>query len=151
MKITQPEKAPDAAVGRAKRPRRSAAEWATIVARWKRSGKSSREYAVAHGLQAATLLWWSSQGQRGGAGAAALAMRSPAVVDRAATSGPSGTPAFLPVEVTGGRGDDVGQVAGPRLRAEVLLGGGRRVRLRGRLTLPEFVQLLNAIEGGAAC
>ena len=151
MKITQPEKAPDAAVGRAKRPRRSAAEWATIVARWKRSGKSSREYAVAHGLQAATLLWWSSQGLRGGARTAALPRRSPAVVDRAATRGPSGTPAFLAVRVTAGRGDDVGQVAAPRVRAEVLLAGGRRVRLRGRLTLPEFVQLLNAIEGGAAC
>ena len=73
------------------------------------------------------------------------------MVDCAATSGPSGTPAFLPVEVTGGRGDDVGQLAGLRVPAEVLLGGGRRVRLRGRLTLPEFVQLLNAIEGGAAC
>jgi transposase-like protein len=151
MKITQPEKAPGAAAGRAKRPRRSAAEWATIVARWKRSGKTSREYAAAHGLEAATLLWWSSQGPRGGARAAASATRPAPAVDRAATSGPSGTPAFLPVQVTGRCADDVGQVTALRVRAEVLLGGGRRVRLRGELTLPEFVRLLDAMEGGAAC
>lgn len=39
--------------------RRSAKEWAREVAAWRRTGKSARAYARAHGLKASTLTWWA--------------------------------------------------------------------------------------------
>lgn len=48
----------------------SAAEWSKRVAQWKRSGKSSREFALEHGWKAGSLLWWSSElNRRAAAGA----------------------------------------------------------------------------------
>ena len=142
MTVTSNKRAAGATAGPAKPPRRSAAQWSAIVADWKRSRTTAREYAQVHGLIAGTLLWWSSQGRRltRASGAAQTSTLAPTVA----------SPAFLPLHVTGAADPSTGTES-PRLRAEVLLGGGRRVRLRGALTLAEFVQLLNAIEGGAAC
>ena len=41
--------------------RRSASEWQREVRRWRRSGLSSREYAERNGINANTLLCWSSK------------------------------------------------------------------------------------------
>lgn len=38
--------------------RRSASEWASIVAEWNASGQSAREFAASRGVKAATLSWW---------------------------------------------------------------------------------------------
>lgn len=100
---------------------------------------TAREYAREHSLVAGTLLWWSSQGPRL-AGAAGTGPLAPTAA----------SPTFLPVHVTSAADSASGSEL-QRVRAEVVLGGGRRVRLRGALTLAEFVELLHAIEGGASC
>jgi len=38
----------------------------------------------------------------------------------------------------------------PRVEAEIVLLGGRRVRVAGALTLEQFAQLLRVVEGGEA-
>ncbi len=38
--------------------RRSEAEWRTLVARWRGSGKSRREFAEERGLPRGTFTWW---------------------------------------------------------------------------------------------
>ena len=94
MTVKSSKRATGAAAGLAKSSRRSAAQWSALVADWKRSGMTARDYARVHGLVAGTLLWWwSSQGRR-------LARSSSA----AGTGTPAPTvppPAFLPVHVTG--------------------------------------------------
>jgi len=39
--------------------RRSAAEWARVVRRWRRSGSSTAEFAAAEGVKPSTLSWWA--------------------------------------------------------------------------------------------
>jgi len=39
--------------------RRTRAEWRRVVASWRRSGLTAREFAAAHGLSEGTLRWWS--------------------------------------------------------------------------------------------
>ena len=149
MKITRPERAAGGAAAPAKRRRRSAAEWAATVAEWKRSGKTAREFAGPRGLEAATLLWWSSQGPRRAGAIAASSARA-----RTSTAGAQatlGAAAFLPLRVTGPAAE-VAPAGSPRhLAADVVLVNGRRVQLRGELTLAELLQLLDALEGGATC
>ena len=126
--------------GREKAARRSAAEWAAEVAAWKRSGSTAREYALAQGISPATLGWWSS---RGGAG------RVPSIATVSSSSRGTGAraegPGFLPVCVVTPVED------APRIEAEVVLVGGRRVRVAGALTLEQFARLLQVVEGGGAC
>jgi transposase len=44
---------------RTKAPRRrSAREWARLVAAWKKSGKSAADFAAARGVGPGTLTWW---------------------------------------------------------------------------------------------
>jgi transposase-like protein len=142
------------------RRRRSAAEWAEIVAAWKRSGLTAREYAQRHGLVAGTLLWWSSQGARRAAepkGQHAPSPVTPAVAPspaakaRGANTRASHPVTFLPVRVKDDSPASALSAPPPRLRLEVILSGGRRVRLRGKLTLSELSQVLTAIEGGFRC
>lgn len=39
--------------------RRSAREWANLVAAWKRSGLTAKEFASSHQLSANSLSWWA--------------------------------------------------------------------------------------------
>jgi hypothetical protein len=135
--MAKPTRLPVDGGGREKAARRSAAEWAAEVAAWKRSGSSARAYARARGISAATLGWWSS---RGGAG------RVPSVspASRGAGARTEG-PGFLPVHVMTPVED------APRVEAEIVLLGGRRVRVAGALTLEQLAQLLRVVEGGEAC
>jgi hypothetical protein len=144
MTSTVHKKAPGAAAGPAKSPRRSAAEWATIVAEWKRSGLTAEAFAEERGLAASTLAWWSSQGLRRSAVASRSGGTRPACPPRAAHG-----PAFVPLHIV--RPPAPAAASAPGLRAEVVLAGGRRVRLRGELTLAEFIRLVDALEGGASC
>jgi len=41
--------------------RRTRAWWERTVARWRRSGQTSAQFAASEGLRAGTLLWWSSR------------------------------------------------------------------------------------------
>ncbi len=97
------------------RQRGSRREWSRRVREWRRSGKTSKEFAADSGLNAGTLLWWSSQlrGQRRVQGAAASTWRrSPSALEVA------GLPL---VELSGGEvGDE---------RFELELHTGRRLRI----------------------
>jgi hypothetical protein len=96
------------------RERASRREWARLVSEWRRSGRRSKEFAAERGVNAGTLLWWSSKlrGERGGRRAA----RS-----RRGTSGRAVQLAELPiVELRGGVNDD---------RFELELSVGRRLRI----------------------
>jgi transposase len=39
--------------------KRSSAEWARLVSRWKRSGQTAEEFAGKVGVKASSLRWWS--------------------------------------------------------------------------------------------
>ncbi len=127
--------------GRVKAARRSAAEWAEEVAAWRRSGSSARAYALARGISASTLSWWTSRGDAGHVPSVATGSRrarSPRVG--------AGGHAFLPLKVVGSGEEDT-----PRVEAEIVLVGGRRVRLAGALTLEQLARLLQVVEGGGVC
>jgi hypothetical protein len=84
-----------------------------LVSEWRRSGRRSKEFAAERGVNAGTLLWWSSKlrGERGG--------RRSARSRR--TSGRAVRFAELPiVELRGGLNDD---------RFELELSAGRRLRI----------------------
>ena len=53
---------------------------------------------------------------------------------------------FLPVKVA-----RPGKVETPRVEAEILLVGGRRVRVAGALTFEQLERLLQVVEGGDVC
>jgi hypothetical protein len=118
--------------------RRRADDWATEVAAWKKSGQTAEVYARGRQMHPSTLRWWASR------------------LARAADAGPPPRPAqagaavtFLPLRV-------VAPVPAPPeapgpLQAEVVLPGGRSVRLRGELTLDQFVRLLDALEARSSC
>lgn len=126
--------------GHAKAARRSAAEWAEEVAAWKRSGSSARAYALGRGISASTLAWWSSRGDTGHAvSVASVSPSSPRTSVRA------GGHEFLPVRIVAPVEDT------PRVEAEIVLVGGRRVRVAGALTLEQLGQLLQVVEGGGVC
>jgi hypothetical protein len=126
---------------RVKAARRSATEWAEEVAAWKRSGSSARAYALGRGISASTLAWWSSRGDTGHVASDATGSprsRSPRVG--------AGGHEFLPVKVVVPGGEDT-----PRVEAEIVLVGGRRVRVAGALTLEQLARLLQVVEGGGVC
>ena len=41
-----------------KPPRRSAQEWARLVAAWNKSGKSAADFAATRGIEPSRLTWW---------------------------------------------------------------------------------------------
>ena len=55
---------------------------------------------------------------------------------------------FLPVRVVRGAKEVVDR---PAVEAEILLPGGRRVRIAGHLSVGQLAELLDAVEGGARC
>ncbi len=127
--------------GRVKAARRSAAEWAEEVAAWRRSGHSARGYALARGISASTLAWWASRGDTGHV----PSVRAQPHGDHGPRGGAGGLK-FLPVNVTGPT-----DVETPRVEAEILLVGGRRVRVAGALTFEQLERLLRVVEGGDVC
>jgi hypothetical protein len=115
-----------------KAARRSREEWVAEIARWRRSGLGSAEYAQQHGLNQSTLLGWSFK-----VGAAVLP----------ATQQPSAPAAFLPVHV---RKQQEAVVAAAS-RIEIVLVNGRSVRVVGAVDVGELARVLAAAEGGAGC
>jgi hypothetical protein len=124
--------------GQERRRRRSASEWRGEVAAWRKSGLKAAEYAASRGLRPSTLLWWSSVGRReGGDG-------KPARVEKRQETALS----FVPVQVRPAGRTDQGRSA---IQVEVVLSGGRRVRLVGELGLEQFARLVEVLEGGTRC
>ena len=136
--------------GRVNAARRSAAEWAEEVAAWRRSGHSARGYALARGISASTLAWWASRGDTGHVPSVTVRIPLDSVTEprhRARGSrGGAGGLEFLPVKVT-----RPAEVETPRVEAEILLVGGRRVRVAGALTFEQLERLLRIVEGGGVC
>jgi hypothetical protein len=52
--------------------RRSAAEWARVVADWKRSGLDCKAFAASRGIKSGTLSWWQWRLRRGASSADTL-------------------------------------------------------------------------------
>jgi transposase len=89
-------------------------EWSRRVGRWRRSGKTSKEFAAETGINPSTLLWWSTQLRAAGGVAQVAGAR------RRQNRGTAERCAPVPiVELSGGVVDD---------RFELELGGGRRLR-----------------------
>jgi hypothetical protein len=118
--------------------RRRADDWATEVAAWKRSGQTAEAYARGRQMHPSTLRWWASRLAR----SASAGAPAPRTAAGAAVT-------FLPLRVVA---PSPAPPEGPSaLQAEVVLPGGRSVRLRGELSVTQFVRLLDAIEAGAPC
>lgn len=108
------------------------------MAAWRASGQDADEYAAQHDLHSGTLRWWASRGR---AEARAKAAGSGLVKVAARSS-------FLAVRVRRGK---AAASADDGLQAEIVLNGGRRVRLVGGLSYAKLGRLLDAIEGGGSC
>jgi hypothetical protein len=112
-----------------KRARRSRAEWAKEVRRYRASGQGASEYAATHGLNAGTLCVWASKLGK---------VEAPERGERH----------FVPVRVTGEsarpRDERLGEV-------EVTLRNGWRVRVAGEVPPEGLVDLLELLEGGRRC
>jgi hypothetical protein len=67
--------------------RRTAKQWARLVARWKRSGLSAGEFGASVGVDAHSLHWWR------------WALRKREAMKDVSTSPTESIPAFLPVHV----------------------------------------------------
>jgi len=115
-----------------KAARRSREQWVAEVARWRKSGLNSTEYAREHGLNRSTLLGWSFK-----AGATAVQPET-------------STPArFLPVRVRDC--DSVKSVNSSPSHIEIVLGNGRLIRVAGAVDASELARVLAAVEGGIGC
>lgn len=118
-------------VGRGTRPNRVREQfWRDVLKQFADSGQSVRGFCKSHDLSEPSFYCWRRT----------LAQR-----DAAAGSDeclPSTPPAFLPVHIAG-------QVTG---QMEIVLGGGRRIRLRGpvdRAALAEVVTALESVHTGS--
>jgi hypothetical protein len=127
--------------------RRQAAEWATLIDEWRRSGLSLPTFCQLHGLSRGTMQNWvykpalklaieESRRQ------AQLAPSDPGLVDGPPPCEPS--PAFLPVhvaEVT------VASPPTPRTGVEVVLGSGRRISLEAGFDSETLRRVVAVLEG----
>ena len=118
---------------RGRRPSRSRGQWEEEVARWRRSGLKSAEYAAKNSLSQSALLWWSCQLRKGTA--------SEGQTSRASKL-------FLPMRVAG---PAEAKPAMPTPHVEVLLLNGRRVRVVGDVDLVRRGRLMDAAEGRGEC
>jgi hypothetical protein len=98
--------------------------WRLVVARWKRSGRTVREFCQAEDLNQGTFYWWRRELNR--------------------RDQPK--PAFLPVRVLVDKPDaPVGAI-------EVVLGNGRCLRVGVGFDPHTLVQVVELLEdGGASC
>lgn len=116
----------------AKAARRSREEWIAEIARWRKSGLGSAEYAQQQGLNRSTLLGWS--------------FKVGAVATQPESSAPVG---FVPVRV---REQQTGKVATSNAsRIEIVLANGRTVRVAGGVDVGELARVIDVVDGGLAC
>jgi hypothetical protein len=117
----------------AKRARRTRAEWTVEVARWRKSGLGSAEYATQRGLKRGTLLWWSRQ-----VGAVSVA------------DGPVGAAGVKPVTFVPLRvREEHAEVSTGQGAIEVILRNGRRVRIAGAVDGGILARVIDAAEGAS--
>ena len=138
------------AVG-SRRRRRSAEQWRQEVLRWRSSGQTAREYAEAHDVHSATLMYWSSRlGFSGGSRPRVKARPQ----ERPARERSTGL--FVPVSVVPSDNRVVaspsrGRTSSRSVVAEFELGGGRRLRVAGLDDLKQLAELVGALEEQLGC
>lgn len=114
------------------RQRGNRQEWSRRVAEWRRSGKTSKDYAAETGVNASTLLWWSTKlrGERNVRTAAGSTRRqSRRAIERLEQ---------LPiVELRG---------AGSEERFELELSAGRRLRIPAGFDPAALARLLAVLQ-----
>ena len=127
--------------------RRQAADWATLIDEWRRSGLSLPTFCRLHGLSRGTMQNWVYKPALKRAVEEARCHAQPApsepgLVDRPPPGKPS--PAFLPVhvaEVT------VAPPPTPRTGVEVVLGAGRRISLEVGFDSETLRRVVAVLEG----
>jgi hypothetical protein len=119
-----------------KRARRSRAEWGEEVRQWKASGRSADEYAAVRGLNAGTLLVWSSKlrSERRHEGRSGMAELK-----------------FVPVRVAEREDTLKSGSQGAESGIEIVLRNGRMIRIRGDVSARALCVVLEAVEGGERC
>jgi len=125
---------------RAEHAREREARWRKLLAQWGKSGLTQAAFCREHGLSANTFLWWKRE----------LACRDAARTDGRTTRshGPAcgnSTVGFAAVRVVGALGD--GPV--PHGGLEVVLAGGRRVRVGSGVDRELLAMVVSVLEGVA--
>lgn len=116
---------------------RGEAYWRRVVRQQGASGLAVREFCRRRGLRESTFYFWRRE----------LPRREAEQVHRRDVVGPSATAAFVPVCVTTGDAEPAGQGVEAPGRIEILLAGGRRVRVKApvdRQALADVVAVLEA-------
>ena len=108
------------------RKRRSEEQWREIVARWRTSGESAREFAAREGLVAGTLSWWGN--------------RLKADAPRRAREAKAESQAFAPLRVTSSSSSSGGG------RIEVVTPSGLVVRVTGVVSEVELAAVLRVVQ-----
>ena len=131
--------------------------WQGLVAAWQRSGLTQTEFCRRHGVKHVTFCWWKRQlSERDGR--LKSARPSAAAARRADNSVP---PIFAPVRIRidepAGRDEPVAfnepnAYDNPSIAEgwiEIVLGGGRRIGLRGRVDRQALADVLAVLEAPA--
>jgi len=123
---------------RTERVQEREARWRAVLAQWGRSGLTQAAFCREHGLSAKTFVWWKRE----------LARRDAARTDRRTTKsrGPAcsnRTVGFAAVRVVGALDD----VAVPYGGLEMVLAGGRRVRVRSGVDRELLAMVVSVLEG----
>jgi hypothetical protein len=130
--------------------RRQAADWATLIDEWRRSGLSLPTFCQLHGLSRGTMQNWVYKPALKLAVEEARRQAQPAPSDPGLVDGPppgKPSPAFLPVHVA-----EVTVASPPthRTGVEVVLGSGRRISLEAGFD-PETLRRVVAVLEGRPC
>ena len=112
-----------------------------MVQEWKRSGKSREDFARSRGLVARTLVWWASELERRARDARADETRAVAA-------------SFLPVRVVEEPRPVKVAIESATVSArsvEVVLGGGRMLRVPVGVEAEWLARVVAALDGGERC
>lgn len=115
-------------------------QWERRVARWKRSGLTTREFAAREGLQASTLAYWRWRLKAEGGSAPQTAPAGAAGVQRAKTiAGAQADFVGFEVMAAPARGRDV----------EIVVDGALRVRVAPGFDEATLRSVVSVLRGGA--
>ena len=120
-----------------KRAKRTRAEWAAEVSRWRESGQGCGQYAQAHDLHPGTLSYWASRLKKGST------LKAPKPTKR--------NKRFVPVRLVDGADIESKKAADALGEFEVVLSNGRTVRVTGAYQPESLSRLLLVVEGIKSC
>ncbi len=128
--------------GVAGRDRNKEARWRRVVRRQARSGLSVRAWCREHGERESLLYWWRAElARRDEEEGEQKVGRAAGTSARAGGDGEQRLPGFVPVRVVE---EVTGSSAG---RIEIVLVGGRRIRVLGRVDRAELAEVVAVLEG----